>query len=242
MHIGPTKRDPMLGSGERPRSTSIGLTRCRTSGSQSRQLGDSARRDAALLSARTRTTANAPEPSHSSARSRLDGTLALATSESRRSRQLDVDRVIAFAAAGRRTCCRAAFAMPRQQPSGRARRTAASPRLRGSPAARTGRRPPRYSFAREGIARRPSPPRSLRLIRGSRRTIPEGDQTRARPGRLLARRRLAPRRRGVAAGRHCECPVGSGSRNKRSREGVGRSGARDRGCALLAVARRPLMS
>ena len=211
MHIGPTKRDPMLGSGERPRSTSIGLTRCRTSGSQSRQLGDSARRDAALLSARTRTTANAPEPSHSSARSRLDGTLALAlaTSESRRSRQLDVDRVIAFAAAGRRTCCRAAFAMPRPQSSRGGRRTAASARrctaepleaagIRGAiasmphrpgspgPKRSSRRRRPRDRFARYGIVLELRPRRLLLLSDPAFARYCKGDQAHVRHDAPLA--------------------------------------------------------
>ena len=64
--------------------------------------------------------------------------------------------------------------MPRAQLSSRARRTTASPRGSASRSAPGRRHPPRYRFrwasdywfAREGIARRPSPPRSLRLIRG----------------------------------------------------------------------------
>ena len=48
-----------------------------------------------------------------------------------------------------------ASASQREESPSHARRTTASPRLRGSPAARTRRRPPRYSFARKGITPRP---------------------------------------------------------------------------------------
>jgi hypothetical protein len=44
-------------------------------------------------------------------------------------------------------------AMPREESPSDVRRTTASPRLGGSPAARTGRRLPRYSFARNALVR-----------------------------------------------------------------------------------------
>ena len=45
-----------------------------------------------------------------------------------------------------------ACASPREESPSHSGRTTASPRLRGSPAARTGRRPPRYSFARNWLS------------------------------------------------------------------------------------------
>ena len=56
--------------------------------------------------------------------------------------------------------------LPREESPSHARRTTASPRLRGGPAAQTGRRPPRYSFARQAHAR--SMTTSLLLCRGER--------------------------------------------------------------------------
>ena len=50
--------------------------------------------------------------------------------------------------------------LPREQSPSHARRTTASPRLRGSPAARTGRRPPRYGFALNAIVRSCQPDES----------------------------------------------------------------------------------
>jgi hypothetical protein len=60
--------------------------------------------------------------------------------------------------------------LPREESPSHARRTTASPRLRGSPAARTGRRPPRCGFARKGIMPRPTAvlSHSLRIPRPTR--------------------------------------------------------------------------
>jgi hypothetical protein len=69
----------------------------------------------------------------------------------------------------------AAIGLPREESPSHARRTTASPRLRGSPGARTRRRPPRYGFARDPITPRPRVGRLLfdaRIIAESAPRVP----------------------------------------------------------------------
>jgi hypothetical protein len=141
-------------------------------------------------------------------RDRSEATSASATSESRGSRRLGVERVIAFAAAGLRTCCRARFRnatasvvspwlvdgcfSPAMQEPSHSRpapcRAIASlrrrPTLRLERSSRLGR--PRHRVARNPITLRSPVPRSLRCATRRGDVLCSGDQPQLRRQLVLA--------------------------------------------------------
>jgi hypothetical protein len=98
---------------------------------------------------------------------------------------------MASARADRRT---GMIAMPREESPSHARRTTASPRLRGSPAARTRRRPPRYGFARDAIVPRQGAGLVLSLWDQPTSQLCSGDGAQPRAWALLAADRVASKR------------------------------------------------